>query len=287
MQLSKLKAGYLVAGFRKRLEVVFTLLVRGLIQPFDLRRLNYLFAMNSLADLAWMPPSHIVGTFLIPALISLIFAGFGHLVRGVTTTGAVAGSLVCFTLLIAAGSRGFAALLMVFLLTWTSTHLGYARKQRLGTAEGRAGRSASQVLANLAVASLCAIVYATGRRDPRLLIALGAALAEAAADTVSGEIGQAVGSIPRLVTNWKPVPAGTDGAITFAGTVAGVGAAIAVSLTGIVGWRSAPICAAAGVIGMIADSFLGATLEPRRILGNNAVNFSSTAIAALIAFVAS
>jgi uncharacterized membrane protein len=35
---------------------------------------------------------------------------------------------------------------------------------------------------------------------------------------------------------------------------------------------------------MIADSFLGATLERRGLLHNNAVNFSSTAIAAMIAF---
>lgn len=61
-------------------------------------------------------------------------------------------------------------------------------------------------------------------------------------------------------------------------------AAIIVSFTGIVPWRSASICAAAGILGMIADSFLGATLERRGIMGNNAVNFSSTAIAALTAF---
>ena len=243
--------------------------------------------MNNLANSAWMLSSQIGGKFWIPALISLVFAGFGRAVHGVTTSGALAGALVCFALLVGAGRGGFAALLVVFLLTWASTCFGYARKQSFGTAEPRAGRNAAQVFANLGVASFCAMLYATVWRDPRILIALGAALAEAAADTVSGEIGQAVGGIPRLVTNWKPSPAGTDGAITFAGTAAGVGAAIAVSLTGIVVWRSATICAAAGVIGMIADSVLGATLERKGVLGNNAVNFSSTAIAAVIALVIS
>jgi uncharacterized protein (TIGR00297 family) len=232
-------------------------------------------------------PSQIVGKFWIPALISLVFAGFGRAVRGVTTSGALAGALVCFALLVGAGPSGFAALLAVFVLTWSSTRLGYARKRSLGTAERHAGRNAAQVIANLGVASVCALLYATAWRDPRILIALGAALAGAAADTVSSEIGQAVGGVPRLVTNWNSVPAGTDGAITFAGTAAGIGAAIAVSLTGIVAWRSAPICAATGVLGMMADSFLGATLERRGILGNNAVNFFSTAIAALIALLIS
>ncbi len=220
----------------------------------------------------------------IPALISLVFAAFGRAVRGVTTGGAVAGAAVCFALIIAAGLQGFVALLTVFVLTWAATRFGFARKQSLGTAEPRSGRNAAQVIANLGVAAICSLLYALVRPDPRLTIALFAALAEAAADTVSSEIGQAVGGTPRLITTWKPVPAGTDGAITFAGTAAGIVAAIAVSLTGVAGWRSTVICAAAGVAGMMADSLLGATVERRSLVGNNAVNFSATAIAALLAF---
>jgi uncharacterized protein (TIGR00297 family) len=244
--------------------------------------------MNYLADFAWSVLIQPAAKLWVPALISIVFAGFGRVVRGVTTSGAAAGALVCFVLLIGAGPSGLIALFAVFLLTWAATRIGYARKQSLGTAERRAGRNAAQVFANLGVACVCAGIYAIGWRDSRMLIALIAALAEAAADTVSSEIGQAVGGVPRLVTNWKPVPAGTDGAITLAGTAAGVAAASAVSLSGVVGsglgWRSAPICAAAAIVGMIADSFLGATLERRGFLDNNAVNFSSTAIAAMIAF---
>jgi uncharacterized protein (TIGR00297 family) len=244
--------------------------------------------MHNLADISWASPSLAVGKLWIPVLISIIFAGFGRAVRGVTTSGAVAGALVCFALLVGAGPSGFVALFVVFLLTGTATRVGYARKQGLGTAEPRSGRKAAQVFANLGVAAISALIYAIVWRDPRLLIAMAAALAEAAADTVSSEIGQAVGSVPRLVTNWKLAPSGTDGAITLAGTAAGVVAAIAVSLTSVLGiglgWRAAPICAAAGILGMIADSLLGATLERRGFMGNNAVNFSSTAIAALIAF---
>ena len=244
--------------------------------------------MHNLANISWILPGPTIGKLWIPALISIIFAGFGRAVRGVTTSGAVAGALVCFALLVGAGPNGFVALFVVFLLTWAATRLGYARKQALGTAEPRSGRNAAQVVANLGVAAVCALIYVTARRDPRLLVAVGAALAEAAADTVSSEIGQAVAGIPRLVTNWKPAPSGTDGAITLAGSAAGVAAAIAVSLTSVsgLGWH-AQICAAAGILGMIADSFLGATLERRGVMGNNAVNFSSTAIAALIAFAVS
>ena len=218
--------------------------------------------------------------------ISVVFAVAGRLVRGVTTSGAVAGAVVCFALLWAAGIGGFAALLTVFLLTWVSTKFGYAKKQRLGTAEARSGRNASQVVANLGIASACALAFLTLRQS-RWLVAMGAALAEAAADTVSSEMGQAVGGQPRLITSWNHVPAGTNGAVTVAGSVAGIFASAAVAAvcygSGIFGLRSALVCAAAGIAGMIADSFLGATLERRGLLGNNGVNFISTAIAATIA----
>lgn len=219
--------------------------------------------------------------------LSLLFAALGRVVRGVTTSGALAGALVSFALLMGSGLGGFMTLLIVFLLTWVTTRIGYARKQSLGTAEANAGRDASQVFANLGVAALCAMFHLV-LPDQRLLIAMGAALSEAAADTVSSEIGQAIGNVPRLITNWKLVPAGTDGAITVAGTLAGLGGAFVVSLTcgvtGIFEWRSFATCAGAGATGMLTDSFLGATLERRGVLRNNAVNFLSTGAAALIAF---
>lgn len=221
------------------------------------------------------------------AALSAIFALFGSLVRGVTRRGAVAGAFVCFTLLWAGGIGAFAALLVVFLLTWISTHIGYGRKQRLGTAEARGGRNALQVLANLGTASGCAILYATVFPDRKIIAALAAALTEAAADTVSSEIGQALGGTPRLLTNWQPVAPGTDGALTILGTLAGSLATIAVSLVfvaaDLLSVRAVASCAAAGFAGMIFDSFLGATLERRHVLGNNGVNFSSTLFAAVLA----
>jgi uncharacterized protein (TIGR00297 family) len=192
--------------------------------------------------------------------------------------------------LLGAGLGGFSALLVLFLLTWAATRVGYAHKQRLGTAEPHGGRNAAQVLANVGVAALCAVLFALFR-DQRLLVAFGAALAEAAADTVSSEIGQALGGTPRLVTNWKPVVAGTDGAISVGGTVAGAAAAVLVgltcALTRVLGWHQFMTCAVAGTFGMIADSLLGATIERRGVLGNNGVNFLSTGIAALTGFLLS
>ena len=234
---------------------------------------------------------HPAGKLAAFAALTLVFAALGRLVRGVTTGGAIAGAAVCFALLWVAGLPGFAGLLSVFVLTWLATRFGYAHKQRLGTAEARTGRSALQVLANLGTSAGCAVLYATFWPDRRLLIAMAAALAEAAADTVSSELGQAVGGTPRLITTWKKVGPGTDGAVTLAGTMDGATAAIAVALmfalTRLLSWRLFAVCAGAGVTGMIFDSLLGATLERRHWLGNNAVNFASTLVAAGLAFLLS
>jgi uncharacterized protein (TIGR00297 family) len=247
--------------------------------------------MNYLADyssMASFDPAQKLAAF---AVLTLLFAALGRAVRGVTTAGAIAGAAVCFALLWAAGVGAFVALLTVFLLTWITTRIGYSRKQHMGTAEARSGRDALQVLANLGTAAGCSVLYATFRSDPRLLIAMAGALAEAAADTVSSEIGQALGGTPRLITTWRKVTPGTDGAITSAGTLAGAAASVAVAsvcaLTHIFAWRSLAACAGAGVAGMIFDSLLGATLERRRVLGNNAVNFASTIVAAVLAFLLS
>jgi len=222
-------------------------------------------------------------------VLTLAFAIAARFMRAVTLGGAIAGAVVSFVLFVAAGPGAFAALVTVFVLAWITTRLGYARKQRLGTAEAKDGRRTSQVLANLGVAGVAGLLSAVTQWREVALVIAAAALAEAAADTVSSEFGEAVGESATLITTGKQVPAGTDGGITLAGTIAGlVGAFIVAAVclaTKLISLRQAGVVAAAAFLGMLADSLLGATLEQRKILGNDAVNFFSTIVAAAIAFV--
>lgn len=218
---------------------------------------------------------------------TVAFAISARWLRAVTVSGAVAGGVLACLLFLAGGPGAFAALVAVFLLTWITTRLGHRRKRQLGTAEGKSGRSASQVAANIGVAAASALVgLATGHAAAGLVAAV-AALAEAAADTTSSEVGQAVSDSAYLIIDFRPVPVGTDGGISVAGTLAGVAAAVAVAT---VAWAGRIIpghwwlpVAAAGALGMFVDSFLGATLERRRLLNNDAVNLLSTIVAALFA----
>jgi uncharacterized protein (TIGR00297 family) len=190
----------------------------------------------------------------------------------------------------------------VSLLAFGSTRAGRAKKVRLGTAEKHGGRSAAQVAANLGVAALVAseLVYfwlddahLLPRVRPELApfyIAALASLAEAAADTVSSELGQVLGGRPRMLTSLRSVAPGTDGAISLAGSLAGIVAAALIAGVGAWALRGGTlmfaISAAGGVFGLFFDSLLGATLENGSLLNNDAVNFLSTVSAAGFALIA-
>jgi uncharacterized protein (TIGR00297 family) len=196
-----------------------------------------------------------------------------------------------------------APVLAVSLLVFAATRAGRSRKEQLGIAEKRKGRRASQIAANLGMAALVSNDAAQAwlsesRWGVRVSASLAlvamplataalAALAEAAADTVSSEIGQVLGGQPRMVTTLRAAEPGTDGAISLAGTLAGMVAAAIVAAVGAFALRGGItvfwMSCAGGVFGLFFDSLLGATLERAGWLNNDAVNFLSTASAAAMA----
>jgi uncharacterized protein (TIGR00297 family) len=86
-----------------------------------------------------------------------------------------------------------------------------------------------------------------------------------------------------MITTLRTVDPGTDGAVSLAGTLAGIVAAAIVAGIGAMALRGSLalfwISVAGGVFGLLFDSLLGATLERRGWLNNDAVNFLSTASA--------
>ena len=210
------------------------------------------------------------------------FAALAWFAGGVNFTGALAGSAVAFIMAIR-DLRVFLALLIVFAVTLVATRVGYARKQQLRTAEPAGGRTAAQAMANLGVAAL--IVAIAGTAWPVLALA---ALAEAAGDTSSSEIGMAFPGKTLLVTNFKSVPAGTDGGISLFGTLAALlgaaSVAVAAIVTGLVPVSQLATIILAGFFGVIIDSLLGAIFERRGLLDNDLVNLLSTAAAAGMAW---
>jgi uncharacterized protein (TIGR00297 family) len=229
----------------------------------------------------WNLPAYSLRRWGVALGITSLFAVAAHLAHGVDWSGALAGWAVAFVLA-ASGLRLFVILLLVFAVTLAATRSGKRRKQELRTAETPSGRSASQVMANLGMAMLIVTFGPSGA----LVLAM-AALAEAAADTSSSEIGMAFPGRTVLLTTGKPVESGIDGGISLIGSTAAVGAAFAVSLAALLLQLLQPrqllIVVVAGVAGMIFDSLLGAVFERKGYLNNDAVNLLGTGFAVVVA----
>ena len=127
----------------------------------------------------------------------------------------------------------------------------------------------------------------TTHHEGAFLIALVAAFAEAAGDTVSSEIGQWISGRAYLITTFQPVPAGENGGVSAGGSLAGTAAstlvvALALAL-GLCGTGGAFIALAGAVGGNVLDSVLGATIERRGLVTNAIVNFTGTSFAGAVA----
>lgn len=223
-------------------------------------------------------------------MVAIGFATVARVMGAVSDGGALVGAMIAFLIMVAAGLGGFLPLVAVFVLTLLATRWRRDRKRNLGVAERGSGRTASQVVANLGAATLCAVAAIVfPRHSGILMVGAMAALAEAAADTVSSEAGQAAAKQARLILNFQLAPIGTNGAVSLEGTFAGCIAACIVAWVstffGVVPWQRAPVIAVSGIAGMLFDSVLGATLENRGRLGNDSVNFVSTVFAADLALI--
>jgi uncharacterized protein (TIGR00297 family) len=231
----------------------------------------------------WNLPAYSLRRWGVAFGITSLFAVAARVAHGVDWSGALAGWAVAFVLA-ASGLRLFVILLLVFAVTLAVTHAGKRRKQDLRTAEAPSGRSASQVMANLGMAMLIVTFGPSGA----VVLAM-AALAEAAADTSSSEIGMAFPGRTVLLTTGKPVQSGIDGGISLIGSAAAVGAAFAVSLAALLLQLLQPrqllTVVVAGVAGMIFDSLLGALFERKGYLNNDAVNLLGTGFAVVVAWV--
>ena len=220
--------------------------------------------------------------------VNLTLALVALLLRLVNKSGAAAGFVLGVAIYLGYGYKSFLLLLAFFALGSAATRLGYAHKAERGVAERRGGaRSWREAVANTVAAAFFALLAITTPYQAAFLLALIAALAEAAGDTVSSEIGQWLSPRTYLITNLRPVPSGENGGVSWGGTLAGLAASvIVVGLgygLGLCSRGGAALALGAAVGGNLLDSLLGATLERRGLVTNGIVNFAGTSFAGALA----
>jgi uncharacterized protein (TIGR00297 family) len=197
------------------------------------------------------------------------------------------------------GWQGYAVVMVYFGLGSAVTRLGRARKEAAGIAEGRAGvRGPENVWGSALVGALCALAIAglhlwdssslSTTWLPLLALAYVSSFSTKLSDTTASEVGKAYGQRTFLITTLKPVPPGTEGAVSLEGTLAGVGGSAIIAL---VGWSvglltlwGMGICWVAAFIATSLESVIGATLQTQLPwLTNELVNIINTALGAVFA----
>ncbi len=164
---------------------------------------------------------------------------------------------------------------------------GYHKKKAMGTAQAEGGRRGwPEALANTGIA-LAAAFFTLRIPSAWPVFAFAGALATALADTTASELGPLLAPRARHPLTLRPLAAGFEGAISAAGTVAGLVAAglmaaLAV-LTGLLPWSAFWILPLAAGMGSWLESVLGVLDLPGFLRRNACLNFINTLVGATLA----
>ncbi|MDZ7689359.1 MAG: DUF92 domain-containing protein [Halobacteriales archaeon] len=241
-----------------------------------------------LATLVVEPSASVV--FVGGAAVFVVALAVGaYIDDAMDVSGASAGALLSYVVLVAGGIVWF-FVLAVFVATGSATtRYGLDEKEEMGIADHDEGRGFKNVAANGAVAFVAVVVYAVSSSFVvESVAALGfvGCMATATADTASSEIGTVAGGEPRLITTLERVPPGTDGGVSWQGELITLVASVVVGIVayaiGFLTVEYAAVAAFGGIVGAHADSLLGATLEGK-YLDNEGVNLSACAVGAVTA----
>lgn len=232
----------------------------------------------------------------IAAPVTLLLVVRAYTRKSLTPLGIAAAALTATIHALHPSPIPFTLLCTFFLLGTTATKVKHDKKATLtvsssGHSGGEGARTSVQVFANSGCASILVLLHiwlfetgntlryssscfgaADSKTADLLLLGIMSNYAAVAADTLSSELGILSKSRPVLITSLRPVPPGTNGGISLAGLLAGIGGSVVMSATSVVllqfceGDSGKPLqvftlLAILGTVGTLVDSLLGAFLQ--------------------------
>lgn len=250
-------------------------------------------------------PEHTSLELMLSLLICVALGFFSYIKKILDLKGAVASFIVGLVIAVFCNIFWLLTLILFLMVTYGVTKLDFKYKLSQGVAQGKHGeRGLMNVAANGAIPTLIALFrFQLGYPLAGLLFIIS--ISVAASDSFANEIG-VLSNKTYLITNLhRRVRPGTNGGVSVLGTTAsGFGAFI----PAVIGWflisdfntyiypfttqpqmsmnlftLILPIII--GFIGCQIDSILGATMQRRKIINNDQVNFFSILFSILIATV--
>ncbi|MBE8987428.1 DUF92 domain-containing protein [Nostoc sp. LEGE 12450] len=269
--------------------------------------------MSSLIDSA--------NPWLVAVVLNTILLGLAWIApkKLLTPAGSFHAWFLAILIWVTLGWQGYTVVMFYFLVGSGVTRIGMAQKEAQGIAEKRSGaRGPENVWGSALTGALCALgvgIINSGFLVPSpqyfdfaqykslvpntsaalstsfqslLLLGYVASFSTKLADTTASEVGKAYGKSTFLITTLKPVPRGTEGAVSLEGTLAGIVASVAIAF---VGWGVGLIdllgvawCVLAAFIATNIESVIGATLQSKYTwLTNEVVNIFNTLMGAIAA----
>ena len=224
--------------------------------------------------------------FIINFLLISVFRRYPIMTKGGWVSAGVLGTLLWGSL----GWKGWISVVLYLLLGSLVTKVGFKYKNKLGIAEKRGGRRGPEnVLGSASTGLFLALMIKLNLANLTLLkVGFAASFAAKLADTFGSEIGKRYGKNTFLITTFKKVRQGTEGAISLEGTIASLFGALIMSFAMfILGFITIEkgffIVCFSGFAATIFESFIGATFQDKFNLSNEVVNAIQTSFSAMLA----
>lgn len=222
----------------------------------------------------------------------IIFSGgiIAALSNKLTIAGMISGWLLAILVFTGSGYTGIMIMATFFITgvvvtSWKSTY-----KLKNGLAENKNGtRNAAQVFANAGVPALAGVLYLLHILPHTLsTLIIASCFSSAIADTISSEMGNVYGKKYYNILTLKKDERGLNGVVSIEGFLFGLAGSILIAAIYSYNYEwniYTLVIIMCGTAGNIFDSVLGATLERKKQIGNDTVNFLNTAFAGILAAV--
>ena len=224
--------------------------------------------------------------FIINLFLIFIFRRYPIMTKGGWMSAGILGTLLWGSL----GWKGWISVVLYLFLGSLVTKIGFKYKNKLGIAEKRGGRRGPEnVFGSASTGLFLALMIKLNLANLILLkVGFAASFAAKLADTFGSEIGKRYGKNTFLITTFKKVRQGTEGAISLEGTIASLcGALIMSFVMFILGFITIEkgffIVCSSGFAATIFESYIGATFQDKFNLSNEAVNAIQTSFSATLA----
>lgn len=208
---------------------------------------------------------------VIVVLTVTVIAIGAYLARALTAGGALCAFVMGVTVFWTTRAEGFLLFMLFFLSCNVVGKISKRlRKGKTEIAEKKGHRrDVMQVVANGLMTTIAALLWFFTSKTVALIM-FGAAVAEATSDTFAGEVGRLSKSGPVSIRNFRPVPVGMSGGVTFLGMVGAFLSSAMIAFCWYIWFQGVSVYAAVlvclmGFAGAVMDSYLGASVQAHYI----------------------